>query len=246
MTVRFISIPVMLLVISLSAAAQSERSLVRQGNSAYKKAEYADAEIHYRKALDVNREMHEGMFNLGDALYRQGRFTEAADQFRAAATRIDDPIIKAQAFHNLGNALLQAQKVAESIDAYKEALKLNPRDMDTKYNLEYARMLLNRQQQQNQNQKEDKQKQDQEESGQERPSEENQSDGQKQQARPKDAVGQAEQQKRDEKRGTQQENEYISKEDAERILEALKNKELQVQRKLQIKAPVRAKTEKDW
>src|SRR5208283_2532119 len=97
--------------------------------------------------------LHQGVFNLGDALYKQGRFDEAAEQYRNSAEKETDPSAKAQALHNLGNSLLKGKKIPESISAYKEALKLNPNDLDTKYNLEYAQALLQQQQQQKQNQK---------------------------------------------------------------------------------------------
>ncbi|HEV8539432.1 MAG TPA: tetratricopeptide repeat protein, partial [Bacteroidota bacterium] len=138
------------------ASAQSERSLVREGNRAYENSKFSDAEVNYRKALEKNREFREGPFNLGDALYKQGRFGEAAEQYQIAATRTKDAGEKSQALHNLGNSLLKSQKYEESIDSYKEALKLNPGDADTKYNLEYARRMLQQQQQQQQKNKDQK------------------------------------------------------------------------------------------
>ena len=224
--------------------AQSERSLIREGNRAYKDNKYADAEVSYRKALEKNKEFLEGPFNLGDALYKQGRFGEAAEQYQIAATRTKDADEKAQALHNLGNSLLKSQKYPESIAAYKEALKLNPRDVDTKYNLEYAKQMLKQQQQQQQNkdqkknEKQDKNKKDQ-----------NKQDQQKQDQEKKDQQQQQnqEQQKADQqKQQAQQKKQQISKQDAERILEALKNEEKDVQKKLHKKVPARVRVEKDW
>lgn len=217
------------------AFSQSERSLAREGNRAYEKQQYADAEVNYRKALEVEREFPEGIFNLGDALYKQGRFDEAAEHFRDAAAKIVEPRRKAQAFHNLGNALLKAQKLPESIAAYKEALKHNSNDLDTKYNLEYAKRLL--QQQQNQQQKkDDKQNQNEQQQQQE----------QNQQKQQQDERQPEEQQKEQRHRQAGQRQQHISKEDAERILEALKNEEQQVQKKLMKKVPARREIEKDW
>jgi Ca-activated chloride channel family protein len=142
-----------------NADAQSERSLVREGNQLYKKEKFADAEVSYRKALEKNKELKQGAFNLGDALYKQERYNEAAEQYRIAAQNQKDPEIKAKALHNLGNALLKEQKFPESIAAYKEALKLNSKDIDTKYNLEYAKRMLQQQQMQQQQQKQDQKKQ---------------------------------------------------------------------------------------
>ena len=110
------------------ASAQSERSLVSDGNRMYRDKKYSDAEASYRKALEKNKELQQGTFNLGDALYQQERFGEAAEQYNLSASRASDPKIKSQSYHNLGNALLKGKKLPESISAYKDALKLNPND----------------------------------------------------------------------------------------------------------------------
>jgi Ca-activated chloride channel homolog len=229
-----------LLLWAAAVRAQSERSLIRDGNRSYKDNKFSDAEVSYRKALDKNRDLVPGTFDLGNALYKQGRFGEAAGAYGAAASKLSDPDVKAQALHNLGNALLKEQKLPESIGAYQGALKLNPKDADTKYNLEYAKALLKRQQQQQQQQqqkqnkdqkKDDKQKQDQQKQ-----------DQQKQDQQKQDQQKQDQQKQKDQ----QQKKQQISKADAERILEALKNEEKDVQKKLHHKIPARVKVEKDW
>jgi Ca-activated chloride channel family protein len=226
--------------ITAAAFAQSERSLVRQGNRAYEKQQYADAEVNYRKALEMRRDLHEGIFNLGDALYRQGRYEEAAEQYRSVAGLLPEPRTRAQALHNLGNALLKAQKLTESIAAYKEALKHNPHDLDTKYNLEYAKRLLQQQQsqQQNQQQKNDKKEHSEQQQQEEQQRQNNQQEQQQSQRQ--------EEQRKREQSHAEQRQQQISREDAERILEALKNEEQQIQKKLMKKVPARVKIEKDW
>jgi Ca-activated chloride channel family protein len=243
---RIIFLSILIVWCSTVLHAQSDRSLVREGNRQYNGSKYADAEVNYRKALEKNKELKQGPFNLGDALYKQGRFGEAANQYNTAASRTSDAEVKAQAYHNLGNALLKERKLPESISAYKEALKLAPKDADTKYNLEYAKALLQQQQQQKQDKnqkKDDKQKQDQQKQ-----------DQQKQDEKKKDEQKQNEQQQNqkqneDEKKQQQQgqpKKQQISKQDAERILEALKNEEKDVQKKLHKKVPARVRVEKDW
>src|SRR5882762_10415694 len=184
----------LLLTPDLVAEAQSERSFIREGNRSYKENKFTDAEVNYRKALEKNKDLHQGIFDLGDALYKQGRFGEAVEQYSSAAARTTDPPVKAQSLHNLGNGLLKEQKLPESISAYKEALKLNPRDEDTKYNLEYAKALLKRQEQQQNKkkdqkkddkqkkdqQKKDQQKQDQDKQDQQKKEEQNQQEKEKQ------------------------------------------------------------------
>ena len=116
----------LILLVSVPAHADSERSLVRQGNRQYDSKQYTDAEVNYRKALEKNNKLREGQFNLGDALYKQGRFEEAEKQFRLSAESAPDAASRAQAYHNLGNALLKSKKLEDSIQSYKQALKLNP------------------------------------------------------------------------------------------------------------------------
>jgi tetratricopeptide (TPR) repeat protein len=219
-----------LIIASSIAYSQSERSLIREGNKFYSDNKYLDAEVSYRKSLEKNKDSKVGAFNLGDALYKQEKHDEAAEEFRIATSKETDKESKAKAFHNLGNSLLKSQKLQESIEAYKNALKLNPKDVDTKYNLEYAKRMIQQQQQQQQQNK-DQQKQDKQE------------DKQKQEKQ-----AQQKQEKKDQQKQQQakQQEQKISKEDAERMLEALKNEEKDVQKKLQKKVPARISIEKDW
>lgn len=200
-----------------SAFAQSERALINEGNRKYKENKFVDSEVLYRKALDKNKESFHGTFNLGDALYKQEKYADAAEEFNKAISKSKDKEHRAKAYHNLGNSLLKAQKIPESIEAYKNALKLNPNDMDTKYNLEFAKLLLQQQQQQNQNKENQENKKEQEK-----------------------------QQEQQQNQQQTQQDQKISKEDAERILEALRNEEKDVQKKLKKKAPARISIEKDW
>jgi len=238
---------VLFLVVMLCVSggyAQSERSLIRDGNRSYKKNQFADAEVSYRKALEKNRELHQGSFNLGDALYKQGRYDEAAEQYSIATMKNNDAKVKAQGYHNLGNALLKAQKLPESIAAYKEALKLNPNDTDTKYNLEYAKSLLKQQQQQKQQQNQEQQKD--EKQDQKQAKQQNQDQQKQDQQKEEQQKQQEQQQQEQEQKQAQLRKQQISKQDAERILEALKNEEKDVQKKLRKKVPARIQVEKDW
>lgn len=225
--------------------AQSERSLIREGNIFYKDGKYTDSEVNYRKSLEQNKDSHIGIFNLGDALYKQEKFEEAAEQFRIATTKETNNQTKAQAYHNLGNSLLKVQKLPESIEAYKNSLKINPKDFDTKYNLEYAKALLKQQQQQQQKQDKNQQKQDKKDQKQDQQQQDQQNQDKQKRDQQKEEQQKQEQQKQDLQKA-QQQKQQISKEDAERMLEALKNEEKDVQKKLKKKAPARISIEKDW
>lgn len=230
---------VLIFLASAYCSAQSERSLVREGNRQYAAKKFADSETSYRKALESDRSFHQGVFNLGDALYKQERYEEAVQQYQSVAGSSSDNDVRGQSFHNLGNALLKSGKAKESIDAYKNSLRLRPDDLDTKYNLEYARMMLKQQQQEQQN-KSDKDKQKQDDKKQDQP---------KQDQQKQDEQKQKEQQQKEQKQQqaqNEQRKQKMSKEDAERILEALKNEERNVQKRLQKKVPARISVEKDW
>lgn len=249
-SMRKLFIAVLMMFCTCLLFGQTDRSLVREGNSLYKQDKYADAETNYRKALEKNKEFNQGVFNLGDALYKQGRYDEAAEQYRNSAAKETDPSAKAQALHNLGNSLLKGKKIPESISAYEEALKLHPDDLDTKYNLEYAQALL-QQQQQKQNQKnndkkdnKDQQKQDQQKKDQQKQDQQKQ-DQQKQDQQKQDSQQKNQDQKQQQDQA-QQRKQQISKKDAERILEALNNQEKDVQKKLKKKVPARVHVDKDW
>jgi tetratricopeptide (TPR) repeat protein len=146
----------------------------------------------------------------------------------------EDKDKKSSSLYNLGNSLLMANKVQESIEAYKNSLRLKPDNMDAKYNLAYAQDLMKEQQQQQQQNKdnEDQQKKD----------EENKNQDQKNEGQDK----QNNEQQQD--RQDQQQQQSISKEDAERLLNAIANDEKNVQEKVKLAkaAKARVNTVKNW
>ncbi|MBR4218418.1 MAG: VWA domain-containing protein [Bacteroidales bacterium] len=145
---------------------QKKGGEINQRNAAEKMKKaaegYQNAEINYRKAMEKTKSYDKANYNLGTALYRQGKYGDAEESFRFVSQQeSSDKELRAKAFHNLGNSLLQQQKYKESIDAYKNALKLDPKNMNTKYNLEYARKKMIAQQQQQQQNQQNQQNQDQ-------------------------------------------------------------------------------------
>ena len=140
-------------------------------------------------AITSRSDLVEASFNLGDALYKQNKYDQAIKQFEISANLSNDNLFKSKSYHNLGNSYLKGfetddnpetkmQKLDLSIEAYKNALKNNPKDYDSKYNLSYALRLRNQQQNSNQNkdnqdqqqrQKEQQQKEKQQQRAMERP-----------------------------------------------------------------------------
>lgn len=196
---------------------QGGKKFLRQGNSKYYKNSYPESEILYRKALETDTRSTDALFNLGDALYRQNKFDDASRQYIASSETGNDPIRKSQSYYNLGNALLRNNKIEESIEAYKNSLRLNPAFPEAKYNLAYAQDMLKKQQQQ----------QDQQKSDQDKKEEQKQKQDQNQNQDNKD-----QNKNQDQQQQQQQQKQGISREDAERILNALANDEKKVQEKV--------------
>ncbi len=215
--------------------AQSVRSLVNGGNDQYKDKKYNEAEVNYRKALEREKDLIQGHFNLGNALAKQGKSEDAAKEFDIAREKSQDTSTRANASFNVGNTHMAAQQYGDAIKSYVEALRANPGDDEAKYNLSYALQKLRQQQQQQQKQQQEK-KNDKNKNNQNK-------DQQKQDQ--KDQKKQNDQQKQQQQQQQKQEK-RMSKSDADRILEVLKNNEKDVQKRLRVRPAERAKTDKDW
>ncbi len=131
-----------LLVIILTATtsfSQQEKKRVRKGNSEFEEGKFQEAEKEYRKALMEKPGYAKGTFNLGDAMYQQENYEESTKLFSEIIERNTTKSEKAAAYYNLGNTQMKENKFQESIDSFKNSLRLNPDETNTKYNLEYAR-----------------------------------------------------------------------------------------------------------
>jgi tetratricopeptide (TPR) repeat protein len=251
----------------MEAVAQKERKFIRSGNELFEGEKFENSEVEYRKALGKKINSYEAGFNLGDALYKQKKYDEALKQFQTLAVNEKDPEKLGHLFHNMGNTLLESKKIDESIEAYKQSLRFNPNSQETKYNLEYARQMKKKQeeeqkkQDQNKDQdqkdqdkkdqdKKDQDKKDQDKKDQDKKDQDKKDQDKKDQDKNKDQQNKDKQDKGD-KDKQQQQQPKISKEDAKRLLEALENDEKKVQEKVQ-KAKAKAmkakktKIKKDW
>ena len=227
-------------------AQKAERQNVRDGNKQYKKEKYTEAEIAYRKSIEVNPRSTEGIFNLGNSLYKQEKYPEATEQYQLIAGQgerliNEDPANSkrlAHVFHNLGNISMKGQEYQKSIEAYKQSLRLNPSDEETRYNLALAQKLLQDQQQDQQDQQQD-QNQDQEQEQQDQ----NQDQDQQQQDQNQD---QEQEQKTQEE---QQQDEQMSRDNAQQMLDAFLQDEKDTQEKVkkaQMQQHQDRKKEKQW
>ena len=229
---------------SVALNGQSDKKYIRKGNREYDKKNFADSEISYRKAIDKNKRSPDAVFNIGDALYKQNKFEDAGKQFLENITLNEDKNKKSEGLFNLGNSLLKANKVQESIEAYKGSLKLRPDSKETKYNLAYAQDLLKQQQEkQKQQQQQDKNKQDQNKDNKKEEQKKDQNDKDKQ--NDKNSSQDKDQQQQQNK---EEHKQAISKDDAQRLLNALANDEKNVQEKVKLAKAAKEKVRsvKNW
>ena len=225
----------------ICAYAQNPDKLIRQGNSAYTDSSFAAAEESYRKALAADQNAFNAAFNLADAIYKQGNYEQASTLFQGLTSKAESKEEKAMAYHNLGNSLLQQGKIEESIDSYKNSLRNNPSDKDTKHNLAYAQRMKQEQEQNQEEKKEEKQEEEQQE-------EQEQKEEEQQEEQQSNNQNQEQQPQQEQKPKEAQNADQISKEEAEKMLDALQQQEKELQEDLQKKKAkgVKLKIEKDW
>lgn len=225
-----------LLVASSAFAQKTERDYLRSGNKLYNDSLFIKAEVDYRKALEINPKSTDAMFNLGNSLLMQQKAKEAMEQFESASKVEKDKDKLAQIYHNMGVILQSSKQYPQCIEAYyKESLRNNPKDDETRYNLALAQKLL-KDQQQNQDQNQDKnqdQKQDQKDDKKDQNKNQQEQDKKNQQ-------NQNQQQQ-------QQNKDEMSKENAQQLLNAVMQDEKNVQDKVKKQLQIQGKKlDKDW
>ena len=219
----------------LSVDAQGvskDRALIRQGNTQFRKERYAEAEVSYRKALEQNASNPQALYNLGNALLAQNKDSMAAAMFEKAVAVEKSPLRKAIGYHNMGVLAQKNKLYGDAINYYKQSLRLNPADDETRYNLAMCKRLQKQQEknQQQQNQ-DDKNKQDKQ-----------------------DKEQQKQQDKQDKKQDKQQDKQQpkpenkMSKENAEQMLNAAMQQERNTQERMKEKMqqPRGRVLEKNW
>ena len=212
----------LLLLAATGAQAQTDRQLVRQGNKQFRLGNAAEAEVSYRKAVEKNQRNPQANYNLGNALMQQRKDSLAITQYEKAAKLETNPLRRAQAYHNMGVICQQHQMFSEAIEAYKEALRNNPTDDQTRYNL-----ALCKRQQQNQQQNQNQQNQDQQK---------------------KDQDQQQDRQQKQDQQKPQPDRQQMSKENAEQLLNAAMQEEKQTQERMKKaqQQPQRRQLQKNW
>ena len=212
------------------AQEKTDRDYLRSGNKLYNDSLFIKAEVDYRKALELNPKSTDAMFNLGNALLMQQKAKEAMEQYESVSKIEKDKEKLAQIYHNMGVILQSSKQLPQCIEAYKESLRNNPKDDETRYNLALAQKLLKDQQQDQQNQDQQQQQQEQKEDKQDQ-NKDQQEQNQDQQQQPQQ----------------QQNKNEMSKENAQQLLNAVMQDEKNVQDKVKKQIQIQGKKlEKDW
>jgi Ca-activated chloride channel family protein len=219
----------LLMVAATASAQQADRQYIREGNKQFRLGQYDKAEVSYRKAVEKNPKNPQAVYNLGNALMAQKKDSAAVQQFEQS-TRIEtNPLRKAAAYHNMGVICQTHKMYGEAIEAYKNALRNNPNDDETRYNLVLCKHLKKKQ--------DEKQKQNQQ----------NKDDQNKKDDQKKDDQKDQKQDKKDDKQQEQQKPQ-MSKDNAEQLLNAAIQNEKMTQDKMKKaqQQPQRRAVQKNW
>ena len=232
-----------LLSISVAMSAQTDRKEVRSGNRQFRRENYKEAEISYRKALVKDSLSFAANYNLANVLYRGEHYDEAGKILETVREAAPASEYGADYFFNAGDIALAKKDYAAAVDAFKQSLLLNPGDLQAKENYIYARkMLENRQQngggqdnQQNQDEQQNQDNQDNQDNQQDR--NDNQQNNQDQQD------------SQDGRNGQQPQPVKISPQQAQQMLKAMQAKEKETQDKVNREKAEALKSrqkEKNW
>lgn len=234
-----ISLFILMLPSAIVLAQGNDRDHIRRGNKLYNDSLYVKAEVEYRKALEANPKSAVAMYNLGNSLLMQQKAKEAMEQYEAASKIEKNKMKLAKIYHNAGVILQAGKQYAQCIEAYKNSLRNNPTDDETRYNLALAQKMLKDQQ----NKQDKDQQKDQN-------GENNKKDKDQQNKQDKNKQDEQNKQKQDQKQNQnsqKQDKNQMSKENAEQLLNAVMQDEKNVQDKVKKKLQMRGKKyDKDW
>ena len=248
-TIHYIIVTVaFLLAGATNAAAQTDRNLIRQGNRAFKTQKWAAAETQYRKAISKNQKNPQAVYNLGCALLMQQKDSLAMVQFGNAAQLEPNLFRRSKSYHNMGVVMQNHREYAQAIEYYKMALRCNPQDNETRYNLALCKKLL-KNNPQNQNNKDknnkDKNKKDKNDKNKDR---DKNKDKNKDDQNKNNKDKNKDKNKNKNSNQNQQNQDKMSRDNAEQLLNAAIQQEQATKRKLQkaMSQPRRKAYDKNW
>ena len=238
-----------------------------QGALAIENNEFITAEVAYRKAIAIEENKATGSYNLGNAYYKNSKNEEALSRFVNAAKVATTKPQAHQAFHNLGNALMNQKEYSRAVEAYKNALRNNPSDDQSRYNLALAKDLLEKnppqegeddqeKEQDNQDKKDQQDKKDDQDKNQDQEKdpkdnqdpEDKKGDEQEDKKEPQEPKDPKDEQAKQDQQQQQPADGQLSPQQVKNLLESMNNQEKKVQDKINAKKQkgVKIKSEKDW
>ena len=254
-------------------AVKKANNYVYEGNELIADEDFVSAEMEYRKAISEQSTTVTGAYNLGTSYYKSGNLDESLYRLQQATQTATSKPEKHKAFHNIGNILMQNKKCKEAVEAYKSALRNDPSDDETRYNLSVAKICAEEQQKQEDQNKDDKKDQDKkDENKEDQDKKENKDkegdnkddkkddgdqekkegeDEKEEEGKPKEEKkdkGKGDEDKKKEQPKPQPQPGQLSPQQIRNLLEAMNNQEQKVQEKMNAEKQkgVKIKTEKDW
>lgn len=253
---------------ALLAAQKKANNYVYEANNLINEDDFVSAEMEYRKALSEQASSVAGIYNLGSSYIKKGSYEEALYRLDQAAKASTSKVEKHKAFHNIGNVLMKNKKCKEAVESYKNALRNNPSDEETRYNLGLAKICADKQKDQEDKNKEDKDKdkkddkkdqdkkdgddkKDQDKKDQGDQDKKEGDDKKDDKGNPKDDKkdkGKEEDEKEKQSQQPKPQQGQMSPQQVKNLLEAMNNQEQKVQEKINAEKQkgVKIKTDKDW
>ena len=229
---RFVFVMALLLTYAVSGVAQADRKYIRSGNKYYRQQNFVKAEAEYRKSLSVNPENPQALYNLGCALVMQKKDSVAVEQFEKASKVETGRMRKAKIYHNIGFVCQSHKLYGDAIKAYKESLRNNPADDETRYNLALCQRLNKSEQNRNKNQQNKDKNKDQQKKNQDKKKDQNKDKNDNKQ----------------DKKNQDKQQEKMSRDNAEQLLNAAMQNEQATQRRVKDAMRQRRsrKLDKNW
>lgn len=218
----------MLLAVASASFAQNDRDYIRRGNRLYRAKKFNKAEVEYRKAVAANSENPQAVYNLGCAMMMIQKDSVAVTYFERASQLEQNKLRRAKSNHNIGVILQNHKMYDKAIEAYKNALRDNPNDNETRYNLALCKKLLKKQPKDKDRKKDNKNKDKKQKKQDKDRNNDKKDDNKKQKEQPR--------------------KEHMSKDNAEQLLNAAMQDEKQTQQRLQkaMQRPRRNRSQKNW
>ena len=229
---RFVFVMALLLTYAVSGMAQADRQYIRSGNKYYRQQNFVKAEAEYRKSLSVNPENPQALYTLGCALLMQKKDSVAVEQFEKASKVETGRMRKAKIYHNIGFVCQSHKLYGDAIKAYKESLRNNPADDETRYNLALCQRLNKSEQNRNKNQQNKDKNKDQQKKNQDKKKDQNKDKNDNKQ----------------DKKNQDKQQEKMSRDNAEQLLNAAMQNEQATQRRVKDAMRQRRsrKLDKNW